>query len=518
MLVYSDFYTVIVWFIKDKWIDQNWLPLWGEILSYASFESFESFESPWYDSNQYMRQMRFAVKYPYAESECLELKRQPPNKLQIIKTAVGFCNTRGGKIIIGVDDDQNIIGLSQTEIYNILETFDQAIFSACHPHIVPRLYVRTYEDKSIIVMEIFEGMSKPYFIHAEGVDNGTYIRLGRHTRRATSNIIQELKWQSNGVDFEKLPKYEATIEDINIKSVSDFLKNRQNKAEVIIDEQIIKSYSIVTLEQGKIYPSILGLLLFGKDPQQFLSEAMIICSHFRGTSGRDSLATIDCQGTLFNQIKQAMHFIEQRLNKKFTITKLKRFEQLEIPKIAIREALLNMILHRNYYINAPSKIAIYDDRVEFFSPGKFPGPIDKDNIKSGITYLRNPSIAKILREANYIEKLGSGFITIFDSCNALGIKEPEVIEGSSYVKCIIYRELASVSEDHLQLSVEKENAKILSMFSADISFTIQEVADFLAVSRPTAVRKMNRLIASGLIERLGSTRNVRYKKSDLQKV
>ncbi len=448
------------------------------------------------------------MKYPHSESEILELKRQLPNTGQVIKTMVAFCNTRGGKLIIGVEDDLNILGLSQIEVDRILESFDQAIFNSCHPHIIPKVYVRAFGHESVVVIEVSEGMNKPYFIKSEGVDQGTYIRVGRHTRHATPEIIQELKWQANGIDYEKLPKYEASIEDISIALVSSFLEARQSKAEAILDEQILKSYNIVSLEQGRVYPSILGLLMFGKNPQQFLSEAMIICSHFRGIIGRDTIATIDCQGTLFNQFQQAMYFIEQRLNKSFTITNLQREEKLEIPILAIREALLNMIVHRNYHIKAPSKIAIYDDRIEFFSPGRFSALIDQDNLRAGITYLHNPAICKIFREVKYIEKLGSGFITIFDACKDAGLIEPEIQEGHSYIKCILYRE--KIHKMRTDLYIKDNGSNILTIFN-EKELTIQQVADLLMVSRPTAVRKLNRLIADGIVERVGSTKSLRYK-------
>lgn len=449
------------------------------------------------------------MKYPNAESEVLELKRQLPTSGQVIKTIVAFCNTRGGQIIIGVEDDLNIVGLAQIEIDRILESFDQAIFNSCHPHIIPKIYVRTFDQKSVVVIEVSEGMNKPYFVKSEGIELGTYIRVGRHTRLATPEIIQELKWQANGIDYEKLPVYESTIEDISVSLVSSFLEARQSKAEALLDEQILKSYNIVSLEQGRLYPSILGLLIFGKNPQQFLSEAMIICSHFRGITGRDTIATIDCQGTLFNQFQQAMYFIEQRLNKSFTITKLQREEKLEIPIIAIREALLNMIVHRNYHIKAPSKIAIYDDRVEFISPGRFSALIDLDNLRSGITYLHNPAICKIFREVKYIEKLGSGFIAILDSCKEAGLIEPQIQEGHSYIKCILYRE--QMHQKSIGLSQQDNLNNTLLIFKDKEELTIQEVSDLWKVSRPTAVRKLNFMIEKGLIDRIGHTKNLRYK-------
>ena len=113
----------------------------------------------------------------------------------------------------------------------------------------------------------------------------------------------------------------------------------------------------------------------------------------------------------------------------FTVVDAKRTEKLEIPKKAIREVLLNAFVHRNYHIPAPIKVAVWADRIEIFTPGSFPGPIDVNNLRSGRSYIRNPNICKAFREAGYIEKLGSGFVVMLDSYLAYHLPTPQVIDG-----------------------------------------------------------------------------------------
>jgi len=446
------------------------------------------------------------ARFPFSESNIMELKRDIPLKKQIIKTSIAFCNTYGGKIIIGVEDNGKIIGLTDHAIEQAMETLEESIFDACTPHIIPKFLAQRFEDKSILIIEISEGMNKPYYYHSEGVDKGTYIRMGRHTVPATLDIIQELKWQSNGIDFEKTPVFTANMDDLNTQSINVFLKNRKNSGNAEITNEVLKSYALLSHDQSKKYPSVAGILLFGLKPQVYFSEAMIICSHFQGNAGREVLATIDCEGTLFNQFTQAFSFITSRLYTSFTITGLKREETLEIPKIAIREALLNLIVHRNYHIKAPAKIAIYDDRIEFFSPGEFPGPFLTENLRSGITYLRNPAICKVLREAKYIEKLGSGFITIFDSYEQYGLESPQVINGGHFVKCILPRKKQNViTQDDIS-----DSAKILELFQTYKDITIQDVVRKLSVSPSTAIRRINTMLTEGTLTRIGQKRNVRY--------
>ncbi len=454
------------------------------------------------------------MKFPGNESSTLELKRGMPQNSQIVKTAIAFCNTNGGKIIIGVADDGKILGLLDTDIEDATERLETAIFDSCTPHIIPKIYAQRFSDKSVLIIEILEGMNKPYYLHTEGVDKGTYVRLGRHTIHATPEMIQELTWQSRGIDYEKTPIFSAPLAELDSKSIENFLKNRKNSGMATLDEQILKSYGLTSYDQSRQYPSVAGILLFGRKPQTYFSESIVICSQFKGNSGRETIATVDCEGTLFNQFKQAFEFIISRLYKSFTIDSLKRKEELEIPEVAIREALLNIIVHRNYHLKSPSKIAIYEDRIEFFSPGRFPGPFIKENILSGITYLRNPAICKVLREANYVEKLGSGLITIFNSYEEYGLETPQLIgDAGDYVKCILPR----LKKD-LVKKESTDDTKILELFNSYKEISIKDVENKLSISRSTALRRLNEMINEGLLERVGRKRNVRYLINQKEKI
>lgn len=444
------------------------------------------------------------MQYPEPESSTVEWKRDIPLNDQLIKTSIGFCNQFGGKLVIGVDDKGVIIGVSESTIERLFEYVDKTIYEATSPSIVPRIGIQRFEDKAVVVIEIAPGMNKPYYRSSEGIDKGTYIRLGRSTLRATKEIIEELQWQSRGIDYECLPVRRAAMEDLDKSKIKQFLQNRKNKDDAQLTDHLLCAYDLIIHEQTGSFPTVAGILLFGKTPQRYLSESMIICSHFLGTSGRDTLATVDCEGTLFDQFNQAYGFILSRLYRSFTIRGPKREEILEIPEKAIREALLNTLVHRNYHIKAPIKIAIYDDRVEFFSPGQFPGPMKIDHLKMGITYLRNPVICKVFREAGYIEKLGTGLLTIFASYEERGLKTPELIDGENYVKCILPRKSQMPSD---------EAEKVLMLFEKNDEISIQDVMNFLSLSRASAGRRLKELVDKGCIVRSGQTKAVSYKKT-----
>lgn len=446
------------------------------------------------------------MKYPDTESAQLELKSRPPKNDQIVKTIIGFCNQNGGKLVIGVEDDGAIVGVQEEDIEQLLESIEQSVYDSCSPSIIPKLFTQNILGRHLIVIEVSAGMSKPYFRRVEGLEKGAYIRLGKHTARATKEIIRELEWQSKGIDFESTPVYQATVADIDEEKFQLFLSRRRNNQLDKLNDDVLMAYNAIVYEHSKRYPTVSGILLFGRKPQHYLTESMIICSHFKGMSGREAIASIDCTGDLFQQFEQAYEFILSRLSHSFSIRGLKREEELEVPSVAIREALLNVVAHRNYHIKAPAKIAIYEDRIEFHSPGQFPGPISTKNLNAGISYLRNPRICKILREAGYIEKLGTGFITIFDSYCKQGLKRPLVIEGENFVKCILPREV----ENKVEGSLNNLN-RLKELFLPQAEIAVSDAIRSLQLSRSTAVRYLNDLIDQGVIERVGKGRVTRYR-------
>lgn len=228
--------------------------------------------------------------------------------------------------------------------------------------------------------------------------------------------------------------------------------------------------------------------------------------------GREAIASKDCTGTLVEQFYAALDFILNSLTKSFTIKKIVREEKLEIPQIAIREILLNAVVHRNYHMRSPIKVAIYENRIEIFSPGNFAGPIKLQNIGSGFTYWQNTAICKIFKELGIIEMIGTGFITVFSSYEKAGLPTPQIIEGEGYIKCILPRPSRSDLVKKRPKSTEEsyENKTIFDLLSKASHVTISDVIDTLKVSRATAGRRIAQMTKKGLIEKVGAGKGTSY--------
>lgn len=451
------------------------------------------------------------MHYPEQESTTIELKVSLPKNDQIIKTIIGFCNQNGGKLIIGVANDGQVVGIPEEEVEYTREYLEKSIYEASNPPIIPQVYAQRLGEKIILIIEVSSGMNKPYYLKSEGLDKGVYVRIGRSTARATPDMIEELKWQSRGKSFDTMPIYHATLADLNTKKIQAFFE-RQSDYTTGAYDALMHSYYLAVKEHAHQYPTIAGLLTFGNQPQHFLPEAFIICTHFEGISGRTAIASLDCTGTLFEQFAQAYTFIISRLNKSFVIKKLIREETLEIPQPALREMLINAIVHRNYHIQAPIKVAIYDDRIEIFSQGSFPGPLVAQNLCAGLTYIRNIAIAKILRHAGLIESLGTGFRTLFESYAQRKLPIPQVIEGENYVKCILPRKpLEGTKKRHVSTEVSDHfTSQIMNLLAITPEITMADIIEHSKLPRATAGRKINQLIKQKIIKRLGKVRDARY--------
>ncbi|PJD96703.1 MAG: hypothetical protein CK425_05005 [Parachlamydia sp.] len=393
----------------------------------------------------------------------------------------------------------------------MMESLDRMIYEATAPPILPLVYTRTMGDKTVLCIEVSKGMNKPYYRRSEGLENGVYIRVGRHTLRANADLSEELKWQSRGITFDTLPVYQANTEiDIDKKKIEDFFKKRKGRPKVKVTPQLLEAYEVNVKEHGKTYPTVAGILLFGTNPQQYFSEAMVICTHYAGKEGREALATKDCIGTIFEQYREATAFILSRLYRSFTIKEFERHEALEVPEIALREVLLNMLVHRNYHIKSPAKISIYDNRIEFFSPGDFPGPLDAHNLLEGMSFLRNPAICRAFREAHLIEKLGTGLIALFNSYMQMDLPNPQIIEGTTFVKCVLPRSTPETMSSQQKKDLSQPLKSVYDLFGIADEVTVAQVMATLDLPRSTAGRRLAALVQAKFIMKKGRGRAARY--------
>lgn len=440
------------------------------------------------------------MQYPERESKQLEFKSTLPNFQILIKTCVAFSNGIGGRLMIGIEDrTREIIGVDNSTRDRVYDEFTNGLYDSTTPSLIPEIYEKNLCGKNVIVIEIASSNNKPVFVTKEGVEKGVYLRAGSSTRRVSENQINELKKDNQRIPFDEEP---IRHKDILEKSMLNRLY-KQVTNQKLVSEKVITSSP---RNSSRYYPTITGILWFCPDPENYIPESLVRCTRFQGISGRQIIQNEEITGSLSEQIEKSYNLVISWLHRDFKLSGTKLESSIILPKEALREAIINALVHRKYSIPGAVKIAIYDDRLEIFSPGNFPGLIDINNLGDGTTYLRNPNIAKIARRHGYMEKLGTGISLMLSSCKDAGLKQPEFIENADSVKIIFY----FVPE--LSIS-DSDEEKLIKYFEFYNQATIADILEILKVSRNTATRKLNKLVKQGILTRTGKGPAVRYIKS-----
>ncbi|MDF1655625.1 MAG: ATP-binding protein [Coxiellaceae bacterium] len=436
--------------------------------------------------------------YPERESKTLEFKSKLPSLQTLIKTCVAFANTAGGSIIIGIEDQsRKIIGASDKDRDRLYEDFPNSLYDSTSPGLFIHIYEKNLNDCVVMIIEVPFSAKRPVYIKQEGMPKGVYIRVGSSNRRAQPEHIQDLIREGKH-DYYDEEATKATLDDLATSLLKTCYGSSYTNKKLLAECVITQS-----MHQQSYHATVAGTLMFCEQPEQFIPEANVLCTQFAGTDGRDIIQTREINGAIPQLSHETLQLMTHWLRKDYQLKGAKLSGKTIIPPDALREAIVNALLHRKYTVPGSVKCALYDDRLEIFSPGAFPGLVDIKNLGDGTTYLRNPHLARLARRFHLVEKLGTGIKLIFDACKKAGIKKPEYRETGDFVKLIFW-----FSPDTANLTTDEE--AILKLLSIRSEISTGDVIELLNVSRNTATRKLNQLIQSNKVQRHGKGPAVRY--------
>ena len=348
------------------------------------------------------------------ESRRLEFKEAFPKGDQIARTAVAFANGAGGKIDLGVKDSpRKIVGISDNQLFKTEERITNCIFDLCAPSIVPEIYIQSVEKKSLLVVEIYPGAQKPYGIRKPGRPNEIYIRVGASNRKASPETIEALERQRRKVSFDALTVYDLAVEGVDLSRFKKAFKAQTGRN---IGKTQLFNLGLFQKEQGRQCPTNAALLLSDSPARkQFFPYAKMECARFKGIDRRVFLDQATIESPIQESVESGMAFIKKNIALSATIGEIYRKDRWEYPLEAIREALINAVIHRDYAIlGSDIKLAIYDDMLEITSPGPLPDALSLEELGTGRSEIRNRVLAPIFKELKLIEAWGSGIRKIRD--------------------------------------------------------------------------------------------------------
>jgi ATP-dependent DNA helicase RecG len=446
------------------------------------------------------------------ESKILEFKKELPSAIGLAKSVVAFSNTAGGKIIIGISNEGEIIGIEENRLVDLQEKIASIVYDTVYPKVLPEIYALNTDDKILLVIEIFRGNQLPYYLKSKGKLKGTYVRVGSTNRLADESIIWELERQRMGKSFDEEENFDVDFENIN----TDFLSNEFEKCGKRITNAQLKNLKLVKNIGGKNIPTNALLILAG-----YFDNITIKCARFKGMTKDVFLDKKEFNQDVFSNLENAVLFLKNHLNLQAEIKDLKRTEEYEIPIVVLREILLNAIIHRDYTRNSDIKVAIYDDIVEVVSPGGLPNGLTVEDVLNGRSELRNKIIARVFKELGYVETWGSGIKRITGICKSRNIKF-ELKDEGNFVSAVFYRNkvgektfsttdydrLRPITTNYDQLMIEEKEILIYLLDNPVISR--RQAVELLKLGTTKVKEVFNSLVGKGLIKRIGRGRSTRY--------
>ncbi|MBK7001600.1 MAG: putative DNA binding domain-containing protein [Rhodoferax sp.] len=457
------------------------------------------------------------------EGKTLELKLQLPRHAQIAQTAIAFANTSGGKLVIGVDDARQIVGIAEDQIFSLQDQIIALITDRCYPPILPEIYTANVDGKLLLVVEIFRGNLLPYYLKSESKENGTYLRIGASNRKAALLHVIELERQRASQSFDEEIYPEDCLQHLDLAP----LRTRFAAQGKPLDDEKLKNLKLIRQEQGQLLPTHGLMILLGQVP-----HAVTKCARFKGTDMHLFLDRKEYSGDLFSQLEQAEAFIKNHINLRGEIKGLQRTDTYELPQTALREALTNAIIHRDYTNQGRDiKVGVYDDIVNIVSPGGFPNTLTAEGLTEGRSEIRNRAIARVFKELGYIEQWGSGLQRIKNTCLAQGLKAPRIREQGDFVDVEFYRpepgstgyaaggdenrpdaddygRLRTITDDWQK--IDPMAAHLLTYLLAHGQISRKQTTELLGLGKTKAHALLSSLLDKGLLERKGQGRSTCY--------
>lgn len=331
-----------------------------------------------------------------------------------------FANSEGGRIFVGISDKGEIVGLSRENIHRLNQWISNAATSKIEPPVYVKTEILKCDERRILIVHIPRGDNKPYAFKKTEF----WVKIGADKRRATREQLFRLMQSSNILFADEL-ETSAEIGAIDLEYLDRFYRKVYQEKLANHGLPLQKLLENLKLMSGENL-TLAGLLLFGSHPEKTKPQFTVKATYFDGDDisvewFRDSENIL---GKLLEQFVAGKTFVKRNLKRIQAGRNFNAPPILEIPEAAFSEAIANAIIHRDYFINAPIFIYMFDSRIEIISPGVLPNTVTEENIKYGIHIERNPTILTFLEKEQdfHYSGRGSGVPRMIAACEKQGIK------------------------------------------------------------------------------------------------
>lgn len=427
------------------------------------------------------------------EGKTLEFKRDLSSPAGALRTLVAFANAAGGRLVIGVEDrSRAVIGVRDP--LDLEERLASLVADSIAPLLVPDIEVVPWKKTHVLVATVHPSALRPHHVRADGPARGTYVRLGSTNRLADAALMVELARRAGGNAFDEEPVPELDSEAIDFGAASQCFADRR-----VLRPQDLAALGLVCRHQGRMVPTAGGLLLFGHDRLSRFPDAFVQAGRFAGTDRTDLVDRAELTDYLVPAVEQAIRFVERNTRLGMALGPVRRRDLPAVPPAALREALVNAVVHADYaQRGAPIRVAVFDDRVEVENPGILLPGLTVEELREGVSRVRNRVLARVFKELGLIEQWGTGVQRMFGACAAAGLPEPELAElGLRFRVTIRTVPVAPAAFDALE-------RRIVDFIASGEGRSTAEIARHAGISTRATQHRLAALSQRGLVVVVGS--------------
>lgn len=432
----------------------------------------------------------------FQETETVELKEKATS--DITKEIIAFANCNGGKLYIGVNDDGKVVGLENPDSTAL--QVSNMVRDSIKPDATMFIHYETVEEegKKIVLIDIQRGVDRPYYLAKKGMrPEGVYVRQGYSSVPASDSAIRTMIKQTDGDRFETM---RSLNQELTFKSTRSEFMHRN------VEFGTEQMRTLKLIDKDGLY-SNLALLLSDQ------------CTHttkiavFQGTDQSILKDRKECSGSLIQQMYDIYDSIDFRNQTMATFEGLYRIDTRDYPEMAIREALMNLLVHRDYSFSASALISIYSDRIEFISIGGLLPGIELEDVMMGISICRNQALANVFYRLQLIEAYGTGIGKIMRAYEGVNIK-PTIETTRNAFKIVLPNINANndtfVKSPTIEYGFGPREKKVLELARTNGEITRSDVENLLGISTSTAVRLLRSMVKHKILNQYGRARDTIY--------
>jgi predicted HTH transcriptional regulator len=428
------------------------------------------------------------------EGKTLEFKRDLSSPNGILRAVVSFANTAGGILLIGVEDGtRHVVGIR--EPLDAEERLASLISDGIRPRLVPELEILPWRRTHVLAVQVYPSATRPHYLTSVGSEGGVYVRVGSTNRRADQELTEELRRFARGQAHDEQAMPELDSEALDFRAASEsFAPVRK------LTRSDLETLRLVVRHQGRMVPTVGGILLFGKERERFFPDAWIQAGRFRGMDKTHIADSAEIRHYPVRAVEEAIAFVQKHALHGVEIGAMRRKERWSLPPTAVREAVINAIAHADYaQRGAPIRISIFDDRLEVENPGLLPFGLTVDDLHYGISKLRNRVVGRVFHELGLIEQWGSGIQRMIAACREAGLAGPTFEEIGTRFRVTLHMERTGPA------LVDKTDQAILDTLADGNGRSTQEIAAEITRTPRATRTRLVKLVERGLVREVGTS-------------